>query len=59
MAEFNCIGDDLAHGVSIDKFEAAEGIHGGTNVEAILNTKVPTPLGGWFGMDENPTSNWA
>jgi hypothetical protein len=59
VAEFNCIGDDLALGVSIDKFEAAVGIQGRSNVKAILSTKVPRPLGGWFGMDENPTTNWA
>ncbi len=34
MAEFNCIGDDFALGVCIDKLEAVVGIHGWTNVEA-------------------------
>ena len=33
--------------------------HSGANVEAILSTKIPRPSGGWFGVDENPTSNWA
>jgi len=28
MAKFNCIGDDLALGVCIDKLEAAVGVHG-------------------------------
>jgi hypothetical protein len=41
MAELYCIGDDLALGVCIDQLEAAVGVHGGTNVEAILSTKVP------------------
>ena len=39
MLEFNCVGYDLALGVCIDKLEAAVGIHGWTNVEAILGTK--------------------
>ncbi len=38
MAEFDCVGDDLALGVSIDKLEAAVGLHGWTNVEPILGT---------------------
>ena len=46
-------------GVSIHKFEAPVGIHGRANVEAILSTVVPKSSGGWFGVDENPTSNWA
>jgi hypothetical protein len=58
MAEFNCIGDDLALGVCIDKLEAAVGIHGWTNVEAILGTKIPRASGCRFGMDEDPTTNW-
>ncbi len=41
MAEFDHIGDDLAFGVSVDKFEAAIRLYGWTNVEAILGTKVP------------------
>ena len=41
MAEFDCVGDDLALGVRIDELEAAVGIQGWTNVEAILGTKVP------------------
>ncbi len=39
------IGDDLALGVCIDKLEAAVGIHGWTNVEAILGMKIPRALG--------------
>jgi hypothetical protein len=39
MAEFYCVRDDLAFGVSIDKLEAAVGVHGWTNVETILSTK--------------------
>ena len=58
MSEFNCIGYDLALGVCIDKLEAAVGIHGWTNVEAILGTKIPRTSGCWFGMDEDPTTNW-
>ena len=45
MAEFNCIRDDLALGICIDKLEAGVGIHGWTNVEAILGTKFPGALG--------------
>ncbi len=33
MAEFDCIGDDLALGICIDKLEAAVGFHGWTNVK--------------------------
>ncbi len=47
MAEFYCIGDDLALGVCIDKLEAAVGVHRWTNVEAIFSTKkVPRASGG-------------
>jgi hypothetical protein len=58
MAEFDCIGDKLAFGVSVDKFEAAVQLQGWTNVEAILGTKVPRPLRCWLGMDEDATTNW-
>ena len=58
MAEFYCIGDDLALGVCIDKLEAAVGVHGKTSVKAILSPKVPRASGGWFGMDEDPATNW-
>jgi hypothetical protein len=58
MEEFDCVGDDLALGVCIDKLEAAEGIHGWTNVESILGTKIPRAPGSRFGMDEDPTTNW-
>ncbi len=43
MAELDRIGDNLAFGVSVDKFEAAVQLQGWTNVEAILGTKVPRP----------------
>jgi hypothetical protein len=59
MAEFDCVGDDLALGVCIDKLEAAVGIHCWPNVESILGTKIPRPSGCRFGMDEHPTTNWA
>jgi hypothetical protein len=58
MSEFNFVEDDLALGVCIDKLEAAVGIHGWTNVEAILGPKIPRASGGWFGLDEHPTTNW-
>jgi hypothetical protein len=58
MSEFDCVGDDLALGVCIDKLEAAVGIHGWTSVESILGTKIPRALGCRFGMDEDPTTNW-
>jgi hypothetical protein len=58
MAEFDCVGYDLALGVRIDKLEAAVRIQGWTNVEAILGTKVPRAAGCWLGMDEDPTTNW-
>ena len=51
MAEFDRVGDDLALGVCIDKLEAAVGIHGWTNVKAILGTKIPRASG--------RTTNWA
>jgi hypothetical protein len=57
VAKFDCVRDDLAFGVSIDKLEAAVGVHGWTNVEAILSTKVPGLAGCWLGMDEDPTSH--
>ena len=59
MAKFDCVGDDLALGVRIDKLEAAVGIQGWTNVEAILGTKVPRAAGCRLGMDEDPTTNWS
>ncbi len=55
VAEFGCGRDDLAFGVSIDKLEAVVGVHGWTNVETILSTKVPELVGCWLGMDEDPT----
>ena len=58
MVKFDCVGDDLALGVCIDKLEAAVGIHGRTNVESILGTKIPRASGCRFGMDEDPTTNW-
>ncbi len=58
MSEFNCVGYDLALGVCIDKLEAAVGVHGWTNVEAILGTKIPRTSGCWFGMDEDLTTTW-
>jgi hypothetical protein len=39
MAEFDCIGDNLAFGVSVDKFEAAVGLQGWTNVKPFLAQK--------------------
>ena len=57
VAEFDCVRDDLAFGVRIDKLEAAVGVHGWTNVEAIFSTKVPGLAGCWLGMDEDPTSH--
>ena len=51
MKEFHCIGDGLALSVCIDKLEAAVGIHGWTNVKAILGTKIPRASG--------RTTNWA
>jgi hypothetical protein len=58
MAEFDCVGDDLALGVCVDKLEAAVGIHGWTNVESILGTKIPRASVYRFGMDEDPTTSW-
>ena len=58
MAELDCVGDDLALPVSVDKHEAAVGIHGWTNVESILGPKIPRASGYRFGMDEDPTTNW-
>jgi hypothetical protein len=58
MAEFDCVGDDLALGVCIDELEAAVGIQGWTNVESTLGTKVPRASCCRFGMDEDPTTNW-
>jgi hypothetical protein len=58
MAKFDRIRDNLAFGVSVDKFEAAVRLQGWTNVEAILGTKVPRPARCWLSMDEDPTTNW-
>jgi hypothetical protein len=58
IAEFNCIGDNLAFGVSVDKFEAAVRLQGWTNVEAILGRKVPRPSRCWLSMDEDVTTDW-
>ena len=58
MAEFDRVRDDLALGVCIDQLEAAVGVHGWTNVESILGTKVPRASGCRFGMYEDPTTNW-
>ncbi len=58
LAEFDCIGDNLAFGVRVDKFEAAVQLQGWTNVEAILGTKVPRPSRCWLGKYEDATTNW-
>ncbi len=58
MAEFEHIGDNLAFGVSIDKFEAVGQLQGWTNIEAILGMKVPRPARCWLSMDEDATTNW-
>jgi hypothetical protein len=58
MTEFGRIGDNLAFGVSVDKFEAAVQLQGLTNVEAILGTKVPRLARCWLSMDEDVTTNW-
>ena len=58
MAEFYRVGDDLALGVCVDKLEASVGIHGWTNVESILGTKIPRASGCRFGMYEDSTTNW-
>jgi hypothetical protein len=58
MVEFDCIGDNLAFGFSVDKFEAAVRLQGWTNVETILGTKVPRPSRCWLSMDEEATTNW-
>ncbi len=58
IAEFDCIGDNLAFGVSVDKFEAAVQLQGWTNVEAILGTKVPRLARCWLSMDEDAKTNW-
>ncbi len=57
-AEFDCIGDDLALGVCIEKLEAVVGFHGWTNVEAILGMKVPRTLGFWLRMDKDARAYW-
>jgi hypothetical protein len=59
MAEFNCIGDDLALGVCTDQLEAAVGFHGWTNVETILGTKVLRTSGCWLHMDKDATAYWS
>jgi hypothetical protein len=57
MAKNDCIGDNLAFGVSIDKFEAVVQLQGWTNVEAIFGMKVSRPSRCWFSMDEYMTTN--
>ncbi len=58
MAKFDCIGDDLAFGVQVDKLEAAIQLQGWTNVEAILGTKVPRPSSYWLSMYKDAITNW-
>jgi hypothetical protein len=53
MAEFDCIGDNLAFGVSLGKFEAAVQLQGWTNVDAILGPEVPRLSRCWLSMDED------
>jgi hypothetical protein len=56
--EFNCVGDDLAFGVGLDKLEAPVRVQCRANVEALLSMEVPRATGARFGMDEYPTTNW-
>ena len=58
MADFDHIVDNLAFGVSIDKFEAAVQLQGWTNVEAVFGTEVQGPARCWLSVDEDATTNW-
>ncbi len=58
MAEYDCIGDNLAFGVSDDKFEAVVRQQRWTNVEVIFGLKIPRPSRCWLGMDEDGITNW-
>ncbi len=59
MPELDRVGDDLAVGVALDQLEAPVRVQCRANVETFLGTEVPCATGGRFGVNEDPTTNWA
>ena len=57
MPEFDHVGDDLALGVHLNKFEAMVGVKHRPDVESFLGAEVPRTLSGWLGMDEHAATN--
>jgi hypothetical protein len=57
MPEFDHVGDDLALGVHLNKFEAMVGVECQPGVESFLCAEVPRTLSGWLGMDEHAATN--
>jgi hypothetical protein len=57
MPEFDRVGDDLALGVRLDKFEATVGVERRPDVESFLGAEVLRTLSGWLGMDEHAETN--
>jgi hypothetical protein len=41
MTKLDCVGDDLALGVTLDQFETAIQVKCRPNVEAVLRTEIP------------------
>jgi hypothetical protein len=56
MPELDCVGDDLALGVTLDQLEASVRIQCQANVEAFLGMEVSRARGGRFGVYEDPTT---
>ncbi len=59
MPELDRVRDDLAHGITLDKFETPVRVKSRTNVEALLGTEVPRATSGGLSMDKHTTTNRA
>ncbi len=57
MMEFNCVGDDLAPGVTLDKLEAPVLIQGRLDVETFLGAEIPQATSDRLGMNEYAATN--
>jgi hypothetical protein len=51
MPKFNCVRNNLALGIHLDKFEATVRVEGGPDVKAFFGSKIPRLPSGWLGMD--------
>ena len=58
VSEFNCVRDNLALGVHLDKLEATVRVERGPDIKSFFCTKVPGSPRGRLGVDEDATTHW-